>query len=324
MKIVSSTGRDNLAIVYVAQTSRGDLIEFVESLQPPKTREEKWVLIVSTLMGCPVDCRICDAGTYYHGRVSKEGIYWQIDNMVTRRYPDRKIPSKQFKIQFARMGEPAFNMNVLEVIEEFDLYFDAPGFMPSISTIAPQSADNFFDELLRIKFEKYNKGNFQLQFSIHTTDMKLRNEIIPVKKWDFRKIGEYGAKFYSSGDRKITLNFAASNELPIEPEVMLEYFNPEKFLVKVTPLNPTYNSRRENLTSYITNAIAGESSDLVKKFRKCGYETVVSIGETDENLIGSNCGQNILTHAVNHEKHSYGYSEIDNELQTKLRERLGG
>lgn len=324
MKIISSTGRDDLAVVYIAQTSKGDLIEFVESLQPPKTREEKWVLIVSTLMGCPVDCRICDAGTYYHGRISKEGIFWQIDNMVTRRYPDRKIPSKQFKIQFARMGEPAFNMSVLEVIEEFDLYFDAPGFMPSISTIAPQSADKFFDELLRIKFEKYNKSNFQLQFSIHTTDSKSRDEVIPVKKWDFRKIGEYGEKFYSSGDRKITLNFAASNELPIVPEVMLEYFDPAKFLVKVTPLNPTYNSRRENLTSYITNAMAGESSELVKEFRECGYETVVSIGETDENLIGSNCGQNILTHAVNPEKHTYGYSEIDSELQTRLRERLGG
>lgn len=322
MRIVSSTGRDDLAVVYIAQTAGGDLIEFVESLQPPKTREEKWVLIVSTLLGCPVDCRICDAGSYYHGRISKEGIFWQIDNLVTRRYLDRKIPSKQLKIQFARMGEPAFNMNVLEVIEEFDLYFDAPGFMPSISTIAPNSADKFFDELLRIKRSKFSNSNFQMQFSIHTTDEKARNELIPVKKWSFRKISEYGEKFYSTGDRKITLNFAASNQHPIVPEKLLRYFDPSKYLIKITPLNPTYNSRKEALTSYISDSETGEASLLVKNFRKCGYETVVSIGEPDENLIGSNCGQNILTHAVNPEKHSSGYSELDAELQIKLQDRL--
>ncbi len=319
MKIISSTGRDELAVVYIAQTSEGDLIEFVESLQPPKTREEKWVLIVSTLLGCPVDCKICDAGSYYHGRISKDGIFWQIDNMVTRRYTDRKIPSKQLKIQFARMGEPAFNMNVLEVIEEFDLYFDAPGFMPSISTIAPNGADKFFDELLRIKHSRFNKTNFQMQFSIHTTDEKLRNELIPVKKWDFKKISEFGEKFFIKGDRKITLNFAASNEYPILPQKLLKYFDPEKYLIKITPLNPTYNSQKENLTSYLTQTAEGNSSELVLDFKKCGYETIVSIGEPDENLIGSNCGQNILTHVLSNEKHSSGYTLMEKDIEMKLK-----
>ncbi len=322
MKIVSSTGRDDIAVVYLAQTSNGDLIEFVESLQPPKTREEKWVLIVSTLLGCPVDCQICDAGLYYHGRISKEGIFWQIDTMVTNRYPDRKIPSKQFKIQFARMGEPAFNMNVLDVIEEFELYFDAPGFMPSISTIAPKSSEAFFEKLLLIKNEKFNSANFQMQFSIHTTDEKKRNELIPVKKWNFREIGEYGNRFFKPGDRKITLNFAASNQYPINPKVLLDYFDPKVFLVKFTPLNPTYNSRKMQLTSLINEADYNVSSAFFEDFRKCGYEVIVSIGEIEENYIGSNCGQNILTHAINPEKHSSGYPVLDVELESKIQERL--
>lgn len=322
MKIVSQTGNEGLAVVYVAQTSGGDLLEFVESLQPPKPREEKWVLIVSTLLGCPVDCRICDAGLYYHGRISKEGIFWQIDNLVTRRFPERKIPSKQFKIQFARMGEPAFNMNVIDVIEEFDLYFDAPGFMPSISTIAPKSSEEFFDRLLSVKNEKFNSANFQMQFSIHTTNERKRNELIPVKKWSFREIGEYGNRFFKQGDRKITLNFAASNQYPIQPAVLLDYFDPEKFLIKFTPLNPTYNSQKMNLTSLINETNIANASSVLDDFRNCGYEVIVSIGEIEENHIGSNCGQNILTHVINPVKHTSGYPVLNAELQSKIEDRL--
>lgn len=322
MKIVSQTGNEELAVVYVAQTSGGDLLEFVESLQPPKPRQEKWVLIVSTLLGCPVDCRICDAGLYYHGRISKEGIFWQIDNLVTRRFPDRKIPSKQLKIQFARMGEPAFNMNVIDVIEEFDLYFDAPGFMPSISTIAPKSSDEFFERLLSVKNEKFNSANFQMQFSIHTTNERKRNELIPVKKWSFREIGEYGNRFFKQGDRKITLNFAASNQYPIEPVVLLDHFDPEKFLIKFTPLNPTYNSQKMNLTSLINETNIDNASSVLDDFRNCGYEVIISIGEIEENYIGSNCGQNILAHAINPVKLTSGYPVLNAELQSKIEDRL--
>lgn len=322
MKIISSIGSEDLAIVYIAETAGGELMEFVESVQPPRSREEKWVLILSTLYGCPVNCPMCDAGSYYHGRISKDGIFAQIDAMVTKRYPDRKIPAKQLKVQFARMGEPSFNRNVLDVIEEFHYYFDAPGFMPSISTIAPNSAEDFFEELLRIKNERFNAANFQLQFSIHTTDEKKRNELIPVKKWSFRKIGEYGKRFYKPGDRKITLNFAASNEYPMDPAVLLDNFDPEIFLVKITPLNPTYNSRKTQLTSLIGESGFSETSAVLDDFHRKGYEVLMSIGDIEENYIGSNCGQNMLTHVINPEKHSSGYPVLDSEMQSMIRDRL--
>lgn len=121
MKIINSTGKEDLAIVHIAQAAGGNYIEFVESLHAPKAREEKWILTLSTLYGCPVSCAICDAGPYYLGRVSKEGMFWQLDHMISRRYPAGVIPVKQLKVHFTRMGEPAFNMSVLDVIEEFNL-----------------------------------------------------------------------------------------------------------------------------------------------------------------------------------------------------------
>ncbi|MFH2034997.1 MAG: radical SAM protein, partial [Candidatus Zixiibacteriota bacterium] len=147
MKIIDKTGKDDLAIVYLAETANGRHIEFVESVQPPVPREKKWVLIISTLLGCPVGCKMCDAGGWYRGKLSAEEIFDQIDYLVTSRYPDKIIPADNFKIQFARMGEPSFNADVLEVLKQLPERYLAPGLTPSVSTVAPMATDKFFDEL---------------------------------------------------------------------------------------------------------------------------------------------------------------------------------
>ena len=74
MRVVAKTGREDIAVAYVAETAEGKLIEFVESVQPPIPRDQKWVLIVSTLHGCPVACRFCDAGGHYRGGLTYDEI----------------------------------------------------------------------------------------------------------------------------------------------------------------------------------------------------------------------------------------------------------
>jgi len=393
MKIVARTGSDDIAMVYVAETDNGRQVEFVESVQPPIPREKKWVLIISTLHGCPVGCRFCDAGNLYRGKLTKEEMLEQIDYLVRNRFPVRKdpngmgpggnnrnerkngnggnggndrnewrngnggndgndrnewkkgsgnggnnrnewkngnggndgndrnewrngsgnggngitdgngrndeagaklqVPVEKFKIQFARMGEPAFNENVLDVLSELSGLYEAPGLMPSISTIAPRGTDAFFERLLEIKNRHYN-GRFQLQFSIHTTDGRLRDWLMPVKKWDLGKISEYGERFHSDGNRKITLNFALAEKMPVDPSVLLGHFDPGKFLVKITPVNPTYRARENEITSHILPG--KERYGIIDALRDAGYEVILSIGELEENHIGSNCGQHVMNY----------------------------
>jgi len=319
MKVISTIGNEELSLVHVAESASGEMMEFVESLTPGVKREEKWTLVVSTLYGCPVNCSMCDAGNYYHGRISKEGIFAQIDHMVTKYFPERKIPVKDFRIEFTRMGEPSFNMNVTEVIEEFGLYFDAPGFIPVISTIAPKSADNFFDELLRIKQKKYNKGNFILQFSIHTTDEVKRDKLIPVKKWNFEKIAEYSRIFFKKGDKKIHLVFAASSELPVVPEKLNGLFDPEIFMIKITSMNPTYNVMESNLAAEKGHEEESLMRNLAGKFEQRGYEVILSEVNFEEDLIGSSCGQNIVTHSGKRQKLGQAYPVLGDELEQRLR-----
>ena len=118
MQVIASSGTEDVAVVYIVQMDNNRLVECVESLQPPLTRDQKWVLLVSTMYGCPVGCMMCDAGGYFQGKLSTEEIFYQIDFLIHKRFPQGKIPSQQLKIQFARMGEPALNPAVLAVLDE--------------------------------------------------------------------------------------------------------------------------------------------------------------------------------------------------------------
>jgi 23S rRNA (adenine2503-C2)-methyltransferase len=291
VRVFAVAGKDDIAMVYMAEFSPGKAIEMVEAVQPPVPREEKWVLMISTLFGCPVACRICDAGGSYQGKLSADEILAQIDFMVERRFPDWRVPVKNFKIQFARMGEPAFNLAVLDVLEALPKRYDAPGLMPSLSTIAPNSADEFFKRLPAIKNRYYAGGQFQFQFSVHTTDELQRDQMIPVKKWSFAQMAEYGRTWHRPGDRKITLNFALVEGMPVEAKTLLKYFNPDRYLIKITPVNPTTQVVKHGYTSHVDPHHPEKLHSLVNRLEASGYEVIVSIGELEENQIGSNCGQ---------------------------------
>jgi 23S rRNA (adenine2503-C2)-methyltransferase len=192
--------------------------------------------------------------------------------------------------------------------------------MPSLSTIAPASAALFFERLLEIKRWQYSGGHFQFQFSLHTTDQALRDQIIPVKKWSFDQMAEYGERFYQPGDRKITLNFALARGNPLDPQVLLKHFTPQKFLIKITPLNPTYRARENRLASHIDPCQPDDQNYLVEALRRAGYEVILSIGEVEENAIGSNCGQYLRRHlnAAERLQDGYQYELREGDYMTEL------
>lgn len=293
MRVIAAAGCDDLARVYIAQAGAGRYFEFVESLQPPQPREKKWVLIVSCLYGCPFACRMCDAGGDYRGRLSRQEIEFQIDYLVERRFPDRVVPCEKFKIQFARMGEPALNPAVLEVIEALPKRLQAPGLIISLSTIAPADCDDFFDKLLAIR-ESFRPGTFQFQFSLHTSDEERRRELVPARTWSFAAMAAYGRRFFRPGDRKTTLNFALAEGYPLNARQLLNWFDPDLFLIKITPVNPTVRAGENGLRPVFAPDQGNEA--IVSDLRRAGYEVIVSIGEFEENAIGSNCGQFIRSY----------------------------
>ncbi|MBU1238110.1 radical SAM protein [Myxococcota bacterium] len=289
MRVIYENGETDLATVYVGLCDDGSRIEFVESVQPPIPQREKWVLIISTLKGCPVKCPMCDAGGDYRGILSTKELFDQLDHLILGQYPTGSVPVKKLKVQFARMGDPAFNDNVLEVLSTFSSRYDAPGFLPSISTVAPSGRNPWFESLLHIK-SSLPPGRFQLQFSLHTTDYEARKTLIPIKTMSFREMAQYGETFYESQDQKVTLNFANPEGFPMEPSALLPLFDPRVFLIKLTPVNPTVQSTHNHIRGRIDAESRSANDPLVNSFRDAGYDVILSIGEQRENIIGSNCG----------------------------------
>ncbi|MEW5940874.1 MAG: radical SAM protein [Chloroflexota bacterium] len=313
MKILATTGNSDLATVYMADMGEGRLIEFVEARQPPYGRDERWILMVSTLFGCPVKCLFCDAGGGYRGKPTTDEILRQIDFMVNEWFPDGVVTASKFKIQFARMGEPSLNLAVLDALEALPGRYGTTRLMPSISTIAPRGTDAFFERLIDVKNRLYSGGRFQFQYSIHTTDAARRDELIPVKKWDFARMAAYGERFHRAGDRKITLNFALAENSPIEADVLARCFDPSRYLIKLTPINPTSRATQNNLASCIDATRPGTAESVARPLLDAGYDVIVSIGEVEENEIGSNCGQYVLNYLESGVRVDGGYTyQVEN------------
>ncbi len=298
MDIISKTGDAKFAEVYVAQV-RGDekaLIEFVDARDPRFPKSEKWVIIVSTQIGCPVGCLMCDSGTYFYGNLTKEEIFAQIDHVIEN--PPNPPLGKgglsshpKLKIQFARMGEPSLNPAVLDVLRELSARYKINGLMPCIASTAPKGNEAWFEELAVIKDKYFSNGRFQLQFSLNSTDEAERDKFMPVEKWRLGEIADYGERFYKKGDRKVTLNFALAKDATFETKAVKDIFNPKKFLIKITPVNPTGLAVENNIKTVLSPDFPCAADDLASELDNLGFETIISIGAPEEIAIGSNCGQ---------------------------------
>jgi 23S rRNA (adenine2503-C2)-methyltransferase len=116
--------------------------------------------------------------------------------------------------------------------------------------------------------------------------------LIPVPKWSLAQIADYGLEFFKPGDRKVTLNFALSDKLHVDPEAIRRFFPPDVFFIKLTPINPTGKAVQNSLQSALEDITSTPA--LAARFAAAGYEVLYSIGELEENKIGSNCGQHIM------------------------------
>ena|GEM_PF-249692 len=293
MKIVERREVPGLAKLYLAELDAARRIEFVDTVEPGVPKAEKWVMMISTQAGCAVGCRMCDAGaTGYQGNLSAREMLDQI-RFIAAQNPGLDLARHpKVKIHFARMGEPSLNPAVLEALRDLAREPVRPGLIVSVSTVAPKSPAiaPWFEELRRIKDECFPGGRFQLQFSLHAMDEEVRQKIVPIKKWALEEVADYGRRFVRPGDRKVTLNFAPGPGEALDAAAIARVFDPEHFLVKVTPINPTLSARRSQTTFVWTQApepIRGAATELERR----GFEVILSPSFPVEIESETSCGQ---------------------------------
>jgi 23S rRNA (adenine2503-C2)-methyltransferase len=303
MKLVSTLDVGEVARVFLLDTGSDlGMVECVGAVDPALSREEKIVLVVSTQAGCPIGCLMCDAGTSYRGNLSESEIMGQIEFLLDEwAWPDAAW-CRKLKVQFARMGEPALNPSVLEVLALLPGRRVLPGLMPCIATTAPRCAARWFEGLRAVKDRHYGGGRFQLQFSIQSTSEEERRRLIPADVWSMEEIAAFSRLFVREGDRKVTLNFAVVNGLELDPRVLRKVFDPSLCLVKLTPLNRTDRADSAGLVSGFSHHDAGlGAGETAARMRDAGFDVVVSTGLPVESDMSSSCGQLALAGAAGRE-----------------------
>ncbi len=293
-ELIEKKGCKEVAFVYLLKSKKDEnaLIECVESLDPPLPPEEKWVITLSSQKGCKVGCLFCDASYYFKGNLSVDELCDELNLILEGHKNDGYLRSKKIKLHLARMGEPSLNNAVLDFLEKVGVDFKEDiNFVPSIATIAPIGREKWFSRLKEIKDNYFSNGKFQLQFSLNTTNEGQRDHFMPVKKISFSEISAFADFWFKRDDRLITLNFALSNESEFDSNKIIKQFSKEKFLIKITPLNPGLRERRFTSLLDYTGSIPPKLKREIDLLKSYGFKVIISIGSRKEIEIGSNCGQ---------------------------------
>ena len=179
---------------------------------------------VSCMSGCPVGCKFCATGQMKGWR----NLTWgEIVRQVIQVIGNSGLTpndSKEFKINYTRMGEPFLNV---EEVKRAIVYLDR---------LYPHVIHHYVSTIgLRRSDFSWIKDNVTLQVSLHASTDEKRKELIPISS--LMTIEELGQiRTYST--LKTTLNMTLVDEDDFDIDVLKKHFDPEKFFIKLSPINP--------------------------------------------------------------------------------------
>ncbi|MFA6031075.1 MAG: hypothetical protein WC969_14560 [Elusimicrobiota bacterium] len=244
-------------------------IEFVvESLPGRRGR----AVSVSVALGCPVACRVCDAGDFpYGGNLGLGTLLAQVEQALSWESGGRSAGFPRLEVRFTRMGEPSFNPAVLKALER--LSSEHPGLVPVLSTVAPACAVSraFLERLRRLRDRRFRRGGLELRFSLLSTDPEARRALVPVRTWSLEEIAAFGRRWARGGRGKAVLSCALPRGIPFDPEVIARTFSPQAFAVRFTPVHPTRRARRNRLFRLWRRPPA-DLLALSRRLRRLGFE----------------------------------------------------
>jgi 23S rRNA (adenine2503-C2)-methyltransferase len=255
---------------------------------------EKWVATISTQYGCSTGCTFCDVPKVGTGVNATERD--MIDQILTviKLHPEIKTTTR-LNVHFARMGEPTWNPNVLDVAKWMHEHLNSEYRVhPVVSTMMPRDNEwlkTFIHTWMRIKNRLY-EGNAGLQLSINSTDKAERHTMFRGHSCSLAEIRDILSGVIPSG-RKITLNFAVADYI-IDPSVLLDFFSPKDYLIKLTPMHKTGAAVAHSLRTVGDYTTYYPYQQHEKRLQEAGYDVIVFIASKEEDESRITCGNAIL------------------------------
>ena len=204
--------------------------------------------------------------------------------------------SKRLNIHFARMGEPTWNPNVLDATKWLKTHID-PEYKihPVVSTMMPKRNEwlkTFIHTWMRMK-NRLLQGEAGLQLSINSTSEAEREKMFRGNACTLEGIARIMDGIIPSG-RKITLNFALA-DYEIDPTVLLKYFSPQDYIIKLTPMHKTAEATKRGIATHGDYTTYYPYKEDEERLRAAGYDVLVFIASEEEDSSRITCGNAILS-----------------------------
>lgn len=265
---------------------------------------EKWVITISTQYGCPMKCTFCDVPNIpFAGNATMEDMLGQLKNAISL-FPGVHY-TERLNLHFARMGDPIFNDQVLEfavwLARNKRALQEMTGLRvevlhPVLTTSLPRKLKSLEDRLqewCRIKDEEYN-GQAGLQISINSTNEEQRTEMFRGEQMHLEDFARIAEKFPDPLSRKYCLNFAYSTDFEVDADVVRNLFNPDHWMVKITPIHNN-NACRENGIETVGGYNSWQPYQGPEEALKAaGFDVLVFVPSIDEEDGLVTCGNLVL------------------------------
>jgi 23S rRNA (adenine2503-C2)-methyltransferase len=263
---------------------------------------EKWVITISTQYGCSMNCTFCDVPLVGKG---VNATYYDMLNQIKfalQEHPEI-AKTKRLNIHFARMGEPTFNGNVLDIAtclkrHIYDFWINSVTVHPVVSTMMPKN-NKYLEKFLSIWCNDIKNNLYQgeagLQLSINSTDNYQRKEMFSNNSLSLEEVAEIAKKFPKPKGRKYTLNFALADDYIVDANKLACLFNPEHFMCKITPLHKTQSCDKNGIITTNGYEVFTPYKETETNLKNAGFDVIVFVPSYDEDLGMITCGNAILS-----------------------------
>lgn len=256
---------------------------------------EKWVITISTQYGCSMGCKFCDVPKVGRGlNATADDLINQVCSAMSI-HPETQN-SKRLNIHYARMGEPTWNHNVITATRYLiNAFGDRYMIHPVVSTMMPKSnfsLPRFLSDWVMLK-NFILDGNAGLQLSVNSTNEKERQDMFNNNAMTLQQIADVMQYIAMPKGRKYTLNFAVA-DYEIDPNVLLKYFSPDKYIVKLTPMHKTCAAIANNIETEGDYTEPYAYLHHEEALQNAGYETLTFIASEEEDASRITCGNAIL------------------------------
>jgi len=163
--------------------------------------EKRLTACLSSQVGCPMDCKFCATG--------KEGLKRSLraseilDQIL---FIENEMNRKVTNIVFMGMGEPLLNIdNLLISIRSINEDFKISQRKITVSTVA---IPKMINKLSSMSFRILGKCQFTLAISLHASNQKTREKIIPsAKNYEIKNIIEDCKRFVKETGRRVSFEY---------------------------------------------------------------------------------------------------------------------